>query len=352
MNIAKRLSNFELLRIIAIVMITFHHIALNTEILNIDGINSFIGNFLVIGGKIGVNIFVLISGYFLCEKEIKISKVLKLCAKIFFYSIVLVLVSILIFGDDIGIFELFTYFLPVIFKKWWFVTAFIGMYILAPFINLIIKNMNCKLHKILVIVLSIILTIIPTFTNMEPFYSDLVWFIYLYFISSYIKKYVTLTLKNKKPLLLYSVTIYLIIFASIIVFGYLGKSISIFKSAQYYFISQTNILILAVSITIFLYFSLIKIKDFKIINNVSKHTFGVYLIQSHPFFNKHIYEFLNSILLSNLFWVNSIIYIVLLFIVSIILDNIQEVVLDKTILNKINSSKIFKKVEDNINLIR
>lgn len=46
--------------------------------------------FIQMGGKIGVNVFVLISGYFLIiAPKIKISKVIKLWLQIAFYSLIL-----------------------------------------------------------------------------------------------------------------------------------------------------------------------------------------------------------------------------------------------------------------------
>ena len=66
----KRRTNLELLRIVAMIMIVFHHLACHSSFL-LDGLS--IGrlwiNLISIGGKIGVSLFVLITGYFMIEKE-------------------------------------------------------------------------------------------------------------------------------------------------------------------------------------------------------------------------------------------------------------------------------------------
>ncbi|KAA9302211.1 acyltransferase family protein [Aerococcus sanguinicola] len=76
----KRQTNIELLRIISIIMIIFHHFAVhggfNWEATAIT-IPHFWYNFIVIGGKVGVNIFILISGYFLITKQDKLFDVKK-----------------------------------------------------------------------------------------------------------------------------------------------------------------------------------------------------------------------------------------------------------------------------------
>lgn len=71
-------SNIELLRIIAMCLIIFHHMALNTGIVDGYSIN---GNMIFgiiggIGGKIGVVIFILITGYFSFTKSLVLRKYL------------------------------------------------------------------------------------------------------------------------------------------------------------------------------------------------------------------------------------------------------------------------------------
>ena len=85
-----RQSNIELLRIIAMVIIVAHHFAVHGGFdfpIETVAPNRLWIQFLALGGKIGVNIFVLISGYFLIDaKSLKKVKVLKLWLQIFTYS--------------------------------------------------------------------------------------------------------------------------------------------------------------------------------------------------------------------------------------------------------------------------
>ena len=88
-----RKSNFELLRIIAMILIIAHHFSLHGGFRVVQSkplINRIWILWLQLGGKIGVNIFVLISGYFLVSSPaFKLKKVLKLWLQLFFYSIVI-----------------------------------------------------------------------------------------------------------------------------------------------------------------------------------------------------------------------------------------------------------------------
>lgn len=81
-NYKNRSSNFEILRIIAMIMIVAHHFSVHGGFemyISSLQLNTIFLQFLQFGGKIGVNIFVLISGYFLINTDnIKVKKIIKL----------------------------------------------------------------------------------------------------------------------------------------------------------------------------------------------------------------------------------------------------------------------------------
>lgn len=89
----RRTSNFELLRIILMILIVAHHYIVNSGVIQvINESNSFeIKNIIALCcggyGKIAINIFVLITGYFMCKSKFKISKWLKLYLEILFYKL-------------------------------------------------------------------------------------------------------------------------------------------------------------------------------------------------------------------------------------------------------------------------
>lgn len=97
----QRNSNFELLRIVAMYLIVLHHCTVHgvfsyvsDNIGMVEHINNFLCIFLSSGGKIGVTLFVLISGYFLSLKEFKIERLLKIYLKMFAYSVLFLLIAL------------------------------------------------------------------------------------------------------------------------------------------------------------------------------------------------------------------------------------------------------------------
>ena len=74
-----RLSNFELLRIISMLLIVAHHFSVHSHLISDTPIiNVYLQRALATGGKVAVNLFVLISGYFMINSTFKFKKLLKL----------------------------------------------------------------------------------------------------------------------------------------------------------------------------------------------------------------------------------------------------------------------------------
>jgi len=88
-KVVKRDSNFELLRIVSMLFIIAHHLAHHGgykfgQLFNLD---NFILTFFISGGKLGVSLFVMITGYYMIKaKDIKISKLFGLELQVLFYS--------------------------------------------------------------------------------------------------------------------------------------------------------------------------------------------------------------------------------------------------------------------------
>lgn len=85
-----RKSNFELMRIIAMLMIVLWHVIIYGNILGIyynsfmSSLFSFLKFFLVIR----VNLFMLLTGYFQISTKFKFSKIIKIISQLIFYNTV------------------------------------------------------------------------------------------------------------------------------------------------------------------------------------------------------------------------------------------------------------------------
>ena len=296
MEIAKskpsRNSAFEILRIIAIIFIIAHHFSVHGAFDFSELGNSFLITFnrtwtdlLLQLGKVGVNLFVLISGYFLIDNnKFKSKKIISIILMMFIFSISLGLIFFFVEKKEFSISLLHSMIFPFGDNLWWFMTSYLVLYILSPLINRGIKAMNKKMHLILIIILLIIWSLLPTFLYENYGYSIFGWFITLYLIASYIKLY-DINLKMKPWLgIILSVGIFLIWFAiRNVLHAYINPDKDILRRIIGWFaLDDMNNFVQIISvITFFLSFKGIKMKEIKPINYIASFTLGIYLFHDH-----------------------------------------------------------------------
>ena len=90
-QIGHRSTNLELFRIISMLLIVAHHYVVNSGMMESmwEHPGSFRSLFFFLfgaWGKIGINCFVMITGYFMCKSQITLKKFLKLILQIEFYK--------------------------------------------------------------------------------------------------------------------------------------------------------------------------------------------------------------------------------------------------------------------------
>ncbi len=139
---------------------------------------------------IAVNIYVMISGYFLSAgaQPFKIAKLLHLILVTVFWSWLLGMISCLFLGANKNEFILYGIF-PILSGRYWFVTLYILMYILSPYLKMVLIRLSKRQHAFLLGVLLIFFSLVDglwTPVNMDRGFS-LYWFL-LYMFSAFIRK--------------------------------------------------------------------------------------------------------------------------------------------------------------------
>jgi len=280
----QRNASFELLRILAMICIIAHHfMGHGGWQFAQTGANPYLMSFANALYQPAVNVFVMITAYFICTKDnmkIPYKKLGKLWITVFFYSILLFTVftatGIYSFDKTALIQSLF----PVLTGKYWFISAYFVMMIASPFLNAIIARLNKAQFTALVIFIVIISSLqdVGIWTATLPMDKghNAVWFCLLYLIAAYIRKY-DITPRTV-PWIIGAVG-----YAAILIFVTL-----IWKWPRY-----NSVVTIYMSIFVFLTAKKVKIKgnvSNKIICFISKLTFGVYLIHDSVEMRGYMYE--------------------------------------------------------------
>ena len=346
-----RNSNIELLRMIAIILIIAHHyVYCGFDMNNINeyySINKYIIDILFLGGKLGNNIFILISAYFMVETKFSIKKFLRIEAEVLFYSWIFLIIFTRISISDVTInAEIIKQSIfPVIYGHYWFITSYIILMILSPFLNIFIKNVKKEDFNKLLFTLICVWSILPILFNTSTTIDGMGWFILLYLIGGYIKKYPEQNIKNKKHIVSLIIWILILILTAVIPndIGHKFNSERIMNYSRKYSYYYSPILLI-ISIKFLIIFKNMKVKQNKLINKIASTSLGVYLIHCNKFCIPIIFHNIlrcSEMYYSNFLIIHAIISIIFIYCNCIIIELTRQYIFERIYL-KLDNKRIRK----------
>lgn len=341
-NINARESKLELLRIFSMILIIVHHFYYNNIILDYTNLNlnQFIVQILSVGGKIGVNCFVLITGYFMINSKFKLKKLLILMGEVWFYSITILLISTLLWNPNIGIKDLIKSIFPISYNHYWFITTYVVMYILSNYINKFLKNLNRKEYIGLIIILFVAFSIIPTFINGKIDFSNIDWFIFMYLVGAYIRLYPKNKKFNNKKIMAILIIAVILSILSVYILDLLYAYIKI--DPLHFALPMNQILPLIISICIFLIFLNLNIKNNKTINRIASCMLGVYLIHTNILIRDIIWKEIfkvDKLVNSPYLVLYELLIVSLIFVICVIIDFIRQKTIERIYVTLIEKAK-------------
>ncbi len=342
-----RNSTLEILRIISMIMVIGLHYmnktiggGLNTA-LKVNIISSHIFESICITS---VNVFVLISGYFmLSAKTTGLRKAVDLYLVMLFYNLSCFGIATAMGQYTFSVQELFFAFFPFFIGLRWFLETYIILLIIAPFINKLLDCLNKKSHEFLIFIQIMLFSIWPSFFAGAPIHDGgygITNFITLYFISSYIRKYISF--KNTKKTRFISLTVFAVSCSATTVSSFLPY----FSQRAWSYCYIFNIL---ASAALFVFFLDLPKTNLKIVNTISGTTFGVYILHSMLYFQPLIYH---SILHTELYYdseyqtLHFLICIILVFAVCAIIDYCRQRIWNVTVKKLLDESRLIKMEND------
>lgn len=291
----RREVNFELLRIIAMLMIiTLHYLDKGGILVDPqEESGTLAGNLAWLLEAFcvsSVNVYVLISAYFLVETKYRPGKVLSLWAQCFFYSVSIAVVGILcgiLATGEWDVYRLLPCIFPVVGEHYWFVTAYLIMILLTPLMNDGLHRMEKKVLQkgilFLLIMFSLAPSVLPVKLPTDRMGYDALWFMCLYLIGAYIRLYGLPFEKGKWAMggyLLCSLGIFASYLGMHELYRQTGK-LGDYINRQYHY---NSILCLLASICLFQWFRGWQLREGKVSRTIAKLatvSFGVYLIHEH-----------------------------------------------------------------------
>ena len=313
----RRNSSIELMRLLLMFMIVFHHgivhglgldsfaaWSTNTPILSQSDLTLYaLINVLFV---MSVNVFMLISGYY--GLKFSIRKFVILIFSIAFYKIVFTTSCSVYSGEIISVIKSLFFFS----NGYWFINAYLCMMLFSPLLNYAFENGNRSYIRFLIVVLLFVSCYLGFIQKDRVFNYNgytIIQFIMLYLIGRYIKTYWKMSYTK---IVNYLVFLFSLLLNMSIVYYIIhnGEAVN-----AWWMFSYNNPVLIIQSVSFLLIFANLNFYN-GIINKLSKSALGIYLLQntvivSTIYYGACKWSYFNTIIVNNTFW-NSFITITFL----------------------------------------
>ena len=219
---------------------------------------------------------------------------------IYFYSIVLGVVFFAAranFDSKFSDFSVFwKMFFPLTAQNWYFLTDYFLLCLFAPFINIILQTITKKDYKILIVLLTLIMSIWMSLANIKPFsdvvsgygYGDIAdgknvfSFIYIYILGGYAGMYIK---TRKRPRMIYLAAALFCVWMNYFIWINWGEVLDYSHIA----ISYANPFVVLTAVFLLLFFKDLHFYS-RVVNMLASTTIGIYALHEMEFMRNFIWE--------------------------------------------------------------
>lgn len=240
-----------------------------------------------------VDCYALISGFVGWSKKPRLSSVAMLWVRAVIYCIIITAFFSRSYVLDYK--TLLNAVLPVTTSQYWYLTAYVGLFVLMPLLDLAVQNMPKRELTLSLSGILILFCILPISPLTDAFYLhdgySVLWLAVMYLLGGYLGKYDVLSRLSGK--------VWGLIYVGAVLFAWAPRMIVLWLKPIYWSMAYGNILIEYTSPTIVLaavsllaLFSRMELPAAaqKAVTKLSPHAFGVYLLHAHPLMFRYVLE--------------------------------------------------------------
>lgn len=196
----KRMANLEVLRCVAMMMVVVLHYlgkgGLLPDLTAPLSAQSTVAWLLEAFCIVAVNVYMMISGYFLCESSFKLSRLLQLWLQVWLYSVglgVLAVVTGIVPTAEISTHYYLTLLFPVSMGHYWFLTAYVFLYVLLPLLGEGLRRMTKEQFQvalvILLVVFCVLKSVLPFRLEEDSKGYDCIWYLCVFCVAAYLRRF-------------------------------------------------------------------------------------------------------------------------------------------------------------------
>lgn len=296
-----RLPQFELLRVLCMFGIVVNHFftyGLDIYGLRADAFSIPIDGFasatlwgileaIKLISLVSVNCFVLISGYFMMGTDsFRFKGMYRVWFQTLFYGVAVYLFMLVAGTDTFSWQQMLKLFFPVSTNRYWFITSYIALMAVAPFLSRMVSSLDRCNYGILLL-LGFVLCFQYPFGQMFVDPQQLVLFAYLFLVGGYIRRFGTFPYLTDFRCVVLSLFVFCAMMAVTLV-----KNLTDAHEPFLIYAMGYNSLVLPFSVIVFILVVKSGCPAFlrRMLPSVSPYVLAVYLIHSHPVFQDWMWQ--------------------------------------------------------------
>lgn len=282
-NSLNRNSSFELMRLMLMFFIMWHHFiyALDSSMVTagIKTLDTFFHT--------AVLCFVLLSGYY--GIRFKVSRFLELLVQVIFYSVLMSCISIIFWGNG-NWKDIIKSFIPFTNGYYWFIAVYLQLYLLSPFVNIILQKIDNRQIIALLSTLAFLIFYVGLLRGGNVGVDggkNIINFVFIYCIGSAmhrIEPHIRLNMKRIRIMAFLMINFILVLF-----FLFYALNSSLHKELMMLTYSYQSPGLLLLSVCIFLVFATNSFHN-SVLNQIAKSSLAIYLLHEHPLMKNVLYR--------------------------------------------------------------
>lgn len=305
---------FDRLKLIAMIGIVFIHCVSNCNVLEeMEYLSApyFIMSILYTAFLAMTNVFVIVSSYLLINKYkvkaggIRFGKVIEICCVTSAYATAIYLILVASGAISFGLFDFFKSLFSVFVNQYWFIGAYLFLYIMSPLLFKALNALSEKEVRIVCITSLVFFSLFPTlfiFESPLEFYDSqhgksIVWMIVLFVLTFYIDKFgmeFIRKIKKSQVVIGLSLSVFLLVLSRIVL-RYISFLIHLGGDGEGRLFFDESVFIVVISFAFFVLTIKTKPKMKKgkidaITSLLAGTTLGIYLIHNNPYLRTLMWE--------------------------------------------------------------
>ena len=233
-----------------------------------------------------VNVFVLISGYFMCSsRKADVTKVIRLYLDVILLGVIRYLLNCVLKTASFSFDQLFRAMIPL----GWYVAVYSGLYLISPYLNRAIRDLPKAQFRTMLLVFFVVYAVWPSvlelitawtgtkLTSLCPVGTQgsgagytIIHFIMMYFLGAYLKLH---PIENQKYTWAKALSVYCVCSVLLILYS------EIYWAGA---VSYCNPLCVIQAVALFMLFRSFRLES-RWVNEIARCSFGVYLLHTNFF---------------------------------------------------------------------